>query len=110
VKKLVILMLMLWPFAVTHDASAAEKITSIANAGIICSGNLPPRIAQRYVTHVKRACEHRVRCSVRATSAAGSRRLMKRHGCTGFFVVTKCSGAEKEFRSNNIKRRLRVSC
>jgi hypothetical protein len=104
-------MAMLWPFAVAHDASAAEKISSIANAGITCNGNLPPRIAQRYVTHVKRACEHRVKCSVRATAAAGSRRLMKRHGCTGFFVVTKCAGGgEKEFRSNNIKRGLRVSC
>lgn len=109
-KKLLIAMVLLWPFAAAHEASAAsEKIQAVSSAGISCNGALPSRITQRFVNHAKRACEGRVRCSVRATQAAGARRLT-RYACTDFYVVARCGFVNREFRSKGIKKRLRVSC
>ena len=46
-KKLLIVMVMLWPFAAAHEAGASEKIRVVADAGISCNGPLPPRITRR---------------------------------------------------------------
>jgi hypothetical protein len=108
-KKLAVAVFLLWPLAAVHEAGASEKIGAITNAGITCSGQLPPRIARRFVEHAKRACEDRVRCFVRATSAAGQRRLA-RYACTNYFVVAKCDGVDREFRSKRIRGTMRIRC
>jgi len=108
-KKLLIVMVMLWPFAAIHEAGAVEKIRAVSSAGISCNGPLPPRITRRFVNHAKRACENRVKCSVRATYAAGARRLA-RYACTDFYVVARCGLVNREFRSKRIKGKLHVGC
>lgn len=108
-KKFVIAVLLFWPLVAVSQAGATEKIIEVTNAGITCSGQLPPRITRRFVTHAKQACKKRVRCTVRATAAAGSRRLA-RYACTGYFVQAKCGGVNREFHSDQIKRKLRIRC
>lgn len=108
-KKLVIAVMLLWPFAAAHQASAVEMIGAISSAGITCTGQLPEKISRRFVSQAKRACEKRATCSIRATYVGGARKFA-RYGCTNFYVVANCGGKDKEFRSQAIKGKLRVIC
>ncbi len=108
-KKFVIAIMLLWPLIAVQQAGAAEKISAVTSAGITCTGKLPDKVSDRFVRQAKRACEKRATCTIRATYVSGARKLA-RYGCTNFYVVAKCGAANKEFRSQAIKGKLRVTC
>jgi hypothetical protein len=108
-KKFVIALMLLWPFIAVQQTAAAEKIGAVTGAGITCTGKLPDKVSARFMRQVKRACEKRGTCTIRATYISGARKLA-RYGCTDFYVVAKCGAANKEFRSKAIKGKLRITC
>lgn len=108
-KKIVIAIMLLWPLIAVQQAGAAEKIGAVTKAGITCTGQLPDKISARFVRQARRACEKRATCTIRATYISGARKLA-RYGCSNFYVVAKCGAADKEFRSQAIKGKLRITC
>ena len=108
-KKFVIALMLLWPFIAVQQTAAAEKIGTVINAGITCTGKLPDRISARFMRQARRACEKRGACTIRATYISGARRLA-RYGCTDFYVAVKCGTTNREFRSKAIKGKLRITC
>lgn len=108
-KKLILAVILLLPFMAWQQANAAEKIGTVSKAGITCTGKLPAKISDRFEKHVKRACEHRGYCVIRATYVSGAKKFA-RYGCSNFYVVAKCGSKTAEFRSAAMKGKLKIAC
>lgn len=108
-RKLFIAVILLLPLMAWQQAGAAEKIGAVSQAGFTCTGKVPDKIIKRFENQVKRACERRGYCVIRATYISGARKLA-RYGCSNFYVVANCGGKNQEFRSAAIKGKLKIAC
>jgi len=88
----------------------ASPIKRIIEAGIYCTGSGNSNIGPRFYRYVKHACDGNAVCRVRPTAIA-SLSTLRSMGCTGFFVIARCGGGNRDFESKtSLSKKLRVSC
>ncbi|ARP64338.1 hypothetical protein A9K65_013815 [Mesorhizobium sp. WSM1497] len=89
------------------EVNAKERMKDFGDAGIYCESS-DSNIGNFY-RYVEKTCKNKYKCYVKATAVA-TRKELKQHRCTGFFVAPVCKGEPANLETRSIFGKLAVFC